>query len=691
VTDGGFRHLLAPGRIGDLELRNRIVMCPMGDALAEPDGTVSDRQVAYYGARARGGVGMVIMGSVSASYPYGCYDPRQTGASDDRFVPGLTRIAAEVHRHGARIAAQITHDAGNSRYDAWQGNPVLVPSVIEAGAPDRLSTMVTPEEGMAMMKPFIQPTSKIHAKAADEDDIAQLIEWFASCAERLIGCGFDGIELHAGHGYILDSFLSPAMNHRDDRWGGSVENRARLLLEVIGAVRQRIGRAVPLWMRINAEERHREVGETLPDTLRVIDMAVAAGLDAVHVTTHANPMVGVGICDSHTPQTPGHLRANFSAVKRSTTVPVIAFGRLEPELAEEVLASGDADFVAMGRQLLADPDLPRKLAAGERDDVRPCIYQYRCINNIFVNESVRCAVNPATAEGDEEAPPRAANPRHVLVVGAGPAGMETARLLAASGHRVTLADGATELGGRLVQAAAVDPQMRALLGWLRRQVERSDVELRLGERLDAVSTAAIGADVVVDATGTSWPGLDALIDATSALGVPAMEAVPLVEAIRADAVLASGDTSAAAAAVGGAVLAGGINGNGRGGSDTDAFDGAANVNGHGLVLVGGDKPAVALAVRARAVGLPVTVVEPGGVFALRVGVPGRARFVHDAEQAGVQFATEPPAGAQGFDVRPAPPIVLGHLGAHLVGDVTGTWGIEPAFQQARALTQMLAR
>ena len=632
MTDGGFPHLLAPGRIGSLELRNRIVMCPMGDALAEPDGTVSDRQVAYYGARARGGVGMVLMGSVSVSYPYGCYAAGQTGASDDRFVPGLTRIAAEVHRHGARIAAQITHDAGNSRFDTEQGFPVLVPSMPRPDPPDRLSGMVTPAEVEAMMRPFSLPTSKYGAKVADEDDIAQVIDWFATAAERLIGCGFDGIELHAGHGYILDSFLSPATNRRDDRWGGSLDNRARLLLEVIRAVRSRVGRDAPVWMRINAEERHRAGGETLADTLRVIDLAVDAGIDAVHVSTFANPMVGVGICDAHTPQDPGHLRANFSAVKRVATVPVIAFGRLEPELAEEVLASGDADFVAMGRQLLADPDLPHKLATGERDDIRPCIYQYRCIHNIFVNESVRCAVNAATAEGDEDRAPAAATPRHVLVIGAGPAGMETARLLVESGHRVTLADAATELGGRLVQAAEVDPQMAALLGWLRRQVDRAGVELRLGWRLDMTNVAAVGADEVVDATGTSWPGLDEFTAAWP----------------RRD-------------------------------------------RNQPLAIFGGEKPALSTAVAARRAGVAVTVVEPSGVFAQRVGIPGRARFVADAEASGVELATEPPDGVDLFDLRPAVPVTVGHLGAHLVGDVTGTWGIEPAFQQARALVALLAR
>jgi 2,4-dienoyl-CoA reductase (NADPH2) len=260
---------------------------------------------------------------------------------------------------------------------------------------------------------------------------------------------------------------------------------------------------------------------------------------------------------------------------------------------------------------------------------------------------------------------------------------------------VTLADGATELGGRLVQAAAVDTQMAALLGWLRRQISRAGVELRLGERLDVAATAAIGADVVVDATGTSWPGLDALVDALPALGVPALDAVPLVEAVRADAVVAAGESGAAQAAVEGVVMAGGINGNAHGAPSTgDGPAGGRPVGdgpGGALVLIGGDKPSVSLAVRARTAGIPVTVVEPSGVFALRVGIPGRARFVHDAEQAGVQLAVEAPAGVQGFDVRPAPPIVLGHLGAHLVGDVTGTWGIEPAFQQARALAAMLAR
>jgi 2,4-dienoyl-CoA reductase (NADPH2) len=615
-----------------MELRNRILMCPMGDAFAEPDGVVSDRQVAYYGARARGGAGMVLMGSVSVSYPYGCYAAGQTGASDDRYIPGLTRIAAEIHRHGGRIGAQITHDAGNSRFDAQQGFPVLVPSLVRPDPPDRLSGMVTPGEVEAMMRPYTQPTSKVGAKVADEDDIAQLIEWFAAAAERLIGCGFDGIELHAGHGYILDSFLSPASNRREDRWGGPVENRARLLLEVIAAVRSRVGSDVPLWMRINAEERHRAGGETLPDTLRVIGIAVAAGLDAVHVSTYANPMVGVGICDAHTPQSPGHLRPNFAAVKASTSVPVIAFGRLEPELAEEVLASGDADFIAMGRQLLADPDLPNKLARGDRDDIRPCIYQYRCINNIFVNESIRCAVNASTAEGDEEGPPMAARPRHVLVVGAGPAGMEAARLLARSGHRVTLADATTELGGRLRQAASVDPQMAALLGWLRRQIARSTVELRLGEHFDVAAIAALGADEVIDATGTSWPGLDRLLEEWP-----------------------------------------------QGGPR------------EGLVLIGGDKPAVSLGVAARRSNIPVTVVEPSGVFAQRVGIPGRARFVDDAEAAGVSLATEAPSEGATFDVRPAAPITIGYLNAHLVGDVTGSWGIEPAFQQARALTALLSR
>lgn len=600
MGDTTYTHLLAPGRIGTLELRNRIVMAPMGDCLSNPDGTVSENQAAYFEARARGGAGMLLVGSVSVSYPYGAFDERQTAASHDSFLPGLIDLTTRVHRHGARIVAQITHNGQMSLYDTAMGRPQLVPEAPKEPKPDHILAMVTDAELAAMSWAFTQPTSKLEYKVADEQDLAWVVERFVDTTERCQRAGFDGIELHAGHGYLIDEFLTPSMNHRGDAWGGSTEGRAKLLCDIIRAIRARVGAEYPVWMRINAVEHHKVDGQTFEEQCKVIDLAIAAGIDAVHLTAYASTDVATGPTDGYAPHTfvknaPGSLSAYAAALKQRVSVPVITFGRMEPEEAEDVLATGGGDFIVMGRKLLADPDLPNKLAAGRSDDIRPCIYQYRCIGNIFVRDSVHCVGNAQTGREHDLAVGAAVRPRRVLVLGGGPAGLETARVLAGSGHTVELWEAGTELGGMLRHARHADPVLDRYVGWLVRQVEQAGVALHVGREATVDAVRAAGADEVVVATGGRW-------------GRPAVPGASLGHVYT---VPELGPWLAGAA-------------------------GWADKIGPRVVVLGGGKVGLTLADLCRRRGHEsVTVVEATHVFVGELGLPGRWRLVADAERNGI--------------------------------------------------------
>jgi 2,4-dienoyl-CoA reductase-like NADH-dependent reductase (Old Yellow Enzyme family)/ribulose 1,5-bisphosphate synthetase/thiazole synthase len=600
VVDPRFAHLMSPGNIGALEIRNRILMCPMGDCLAEDDGRVSDRQIAYYEARARGGAGLLLVGSVSVAYPAGSYGAQQTALSGDEFLPGLRRLTTRVHDHGARIAAQLVHDGQRSLLDIAQGRAVLCASPPARVTSDRLSRMVTAEESAAMTAPFRQPSSKIAAHIAEEGDLAWAIDAFAQATERAVRAGFDGVEVHAGHGYLIDDFLSPATNKRDDRWGGSVENRARLLCDVLRAARATVGADFPVWFRVNALEMFRAGGETFDDTLRVIDLAIEAGADAVHVSAYADPAVAVGITRSHTPHEPNALVGFAAAVKQRVLVPVITFGRIEPDDAERVVAEGSADFVAMGRKLLADPDLPQKLREGRIDDVRPCIYQYRCIGNIFLGDSVACVVNPATGRGDTAIAITDA-PRRVLVIGGGPAGMEAARRFATLGHAVELWEAQERLGGRLASAARCDAPLDRLLGWLLHEVDRSGTVVELGVTVTPDRVLGGGFDEVVVATGASWT----VPNVTGAQ-------LPFVSTVDALDPWLAGDDPAL----------------------------VHRTLGNRVVVVGGGKVGLSLADLAARRGHDVTVLEPTAVFGRELGLPGRFQLVADLEDRGVNLRPE---------------------------------------------------
>jgi len=673
-----FAHLLSPGRIGPLELRNRILMCPMGDSLADGDGSVSDAQVAYYEARARGGAALLLVGSVAVDHPDGAVEEHQTAASDDGQLPGLARLADAVHAHGARIAAQLVHNGAMALLAVAAGRPVLVPSAPKPLRPDRLSRMVTAEEAAAMAEPFTRPGARYEPRVVDERDLLRVVEAYAAAAERCARAGFDGIEVHAGHGYLIDAFLSPSTNRRTDGWGGTLAGRSRLLIEVLAAIRTRVGPDVAVWIRINAVEHHKADGEVFEEQLEVMRSAVAAGADAVHVSAYGDPDVATTPTDGYAPHTyergrPGSLVEHARAVRAALDVPVVTMGRMEPADAEEALASGAADLVAMGRKLLADPDLPRKLAEGRDDEVRPCLYQYRCIGNIFVRRPLRCVANAATGREHEVGVGPAVAPRRVLVVGGGAAGLEAARVLAGTGHHVELWEAGTELGGTLLAAGGADEVVEQYRRWLVGEVERAGVVLRTGKATGPAGVAHTGADEVVVAAGATWdrPELD---------GSELLLTVP--------------------------ELSGWL----RHGTS------ASSTVGDRVVVLGGGKPGLSIARACAERGRAVTLVEPSGVLGAELGLPGRWRLVADLEALGVEtvtgvepvgvtaegLAVEHPDGRRvltgdtfvsTFAGRPrhelADALVAAGLSVHRVGDCAGVRRIEGANLDALALARTL--
>lgn len=623
-----FEHLLATGSLGTLELRNRLAMCPMGVNLAGEDA------VAWFGARARGGVGLVIVGSVSIAHPVGSFDPRQISCATDADLPALSSITDEVHRHGAAIAAQLVHGGSQAMLDIAEGRPFLVPSRKRPPTPDALSSMLTDDELARTMAPFTTPTVQMTAREATEEDLAEVVASFARAARRAVDAGFDGIELHAGHGYLLHSFLTPFSNRRTDRYGGDAAGRATLFVEVIRAVKAAVPDTFPVWARIGADERHREPGQHLDDALVAMQLGLDARLVALHVTSYAEPMVATGITDGHTPHVPGALLPLASAVRAALGVPVIAMGRLTPELADAAIADGTADIIAMGRPLIADPDLPAKLAAGRRDRIRPCAYQYRCISAIFTNEAVRCAVNP-DAGHEADTPLATTNtPRSVLVAGGGPAGLEVARRLAERGHRVQLHERSDRLGGMLRVAERVDQDLLGLADWLVGAATDAGVQITLDRPVRIDDLASV--DVLVWAAGAAWEI----------------------------------------------------------GEELPTFDGGP------LTVIGDGKAAVSLALRSASAGRPTTLRAAGAVLAPELGLPGRFRIVADTRAAGATVELD-----QGSDVEsaeagdvvdgrrglpaPVPPGTSDAVEVHVIGDASGSGGIEAALRAAADLTATL--
>jgi len=473
-------------RIGRMELKNRFVMPPMVTRYASDDGFVTERTKNYYGARARGGAGLII---VEATYVHrqGQAFANQLGISADKFIPGMKELVDVVHKHGAKIAVQL-HHGGREAKSTISGSQPVAPS---------------PLPGLAGEIP----------REMTVEEIAEAVAYFAEAALRAREIGFDGVELHAAHGYLIDQFISPTSNKRQDEYGGDVENRARFLLEVIAAVKEAVGEDYPVWCRMDGKEYGVE-GITLEDAQKTARLAEDAGLAAIHVsawgpaapTNRATPTF-----------VPAIIEELAEGIKKVVSIPIIAVGRITPEDGERMLKEGKADLIAVGKAMLADAEWVNKVASGKTDDINPCIICNGCRDDIRNPDvvGIRCSVNATLGREQESRIAPAAKPKNVLVVGGGPAGMEAARVAALRGHKVTLWEKESRLGGQLVQAA-IPPykdRIAPMARYLETQLQKISVSVQTGKEATAAAVTESKPDVVVVATGVRTftpdiPGLD---------------------------------------------------------------------------------------------------------------------------------------------------------------------------------------
>lgn len=492
-----FRTLLSPGRIGDVVLDNRVILPAMDMNLCE-DGHFSDAEVAHYTARAAGGTAMIITGTGAVAWPQGGCSWHQPAFSDDKYLPTMTRLVESIHAAGSKLCFQLCHHGKTAGVDTAEERPLLVPTApVPAFALDSLQDNTMDE---LMKLGTAARGKKATYKEATEDDLMWVIDQFADAAERCVKSGVDAVEIHAAHGYLINTFLSAGYNRRTDRWGGSIENRARLMVEVVSAVRRRVGDALAISVRLNGMEFGLENGMTPTECAEFAVLAERAGADAIHVSANAhNPFAD--FTDGPLPSAVGKYRDYAKLVKSRVSIPVIAVGRLLPELAEAMLKAGECDFVSMGRQLLADPELVKKIREGERSSVRPCINCYVCVEQNFFDSAPKCAVNPALCNESIATVPVAPRAKTVAVIGGGPAGMEAARVAALRGHSVTLYEKAARLGGTAWFSQLTTPANGPLIDWLEHEVRRLGVQVNCSTALSADDIAALGADEVVVATG----------------------------------------------------------------------------------------------------------------------------------------------------------------------------------------------
>lgn len=481
-----FRHLFTPLKIGSFTVRNRILSTAHATGYAQ-DGLPSERHLHYWASKARGGIGLIIT-EVQPVHPSAGTSPNLIHAWRDDCIAPFRRIVEAVHGHGARIVAQLWHP-GRATSSAYDGRPAWSASAIASPL-----YMETPHEMTV-------------------EEIREVVQAYGEAARRMREAGLDGVEIHGAHGYLIEQFMSPLSNRREDEYGGDEDRRLRFAREVIEAVRAAVGRDYTVGIRISADQ-FEEGGLTLEDMKRIVRKLTEPGwLDYVNVSFMG--LGGAVIAPMYVP--PGQFVYLSAGIKQVTDLPVFCIGRInDPVMAEGILERHQADMVGMTRANIADPELPNKAREGRLDEIRRCIAcNEGCWGRITQRLPITCAINPSVGrEAETEITPAPVRKR-VMVIGGGIAGMEAARVAALRGHWVVLYEKEPHLGGQL-QIAAKAPgraDMAEPVRFYERQFQKLGVEVYLGTAVDEETVRREAPDAVIVATG----------------GLPAMPPLPGLE------------------------------------------------------------------------------------------------------------------------------------------------------------------
>lgn len=495
-----FDALFSKGKIGTMETRNRIVMTAMGNALANNDGTVSQRDIDFYGARAKGGVGLIIT-ECAVVDERGKGNTKQICVYDDKFMPGLKALAKEIHKYDGKIAVQIYHP-GRQGISAINGNlPMMAPSEVEC-------------------KVVRQPV-----QAMTIEQIEDMVNKFINAAVRIKSAGIDAVEVHGAHGYLINQFLSPYTNKRTDKYGGSLENRMRFLEEIVIGIREKCGKDFPLLVRLSVDEFLGMVG--LPDEglhiedgVKIAKRLEELGVDALDISCGIYETMNVAWEPSSYEQ--GWKSHLAETIKKSVNIPVIGVSVYRnPEYANRMIEEGKIDFAGSARQHFADPEWANKAKEGRLDEIRKCISCLYCMETLMnadiAGTSAQCAVNIQSGrEGELNDFKEDGAQRIVAIIGAGPAGLEAARILAKRRFKPVIFEKSDKPGGQL-QLANKPPKkdkINWLIDYLKTQIEKAGVEVRYNTAPTVAALKELSPYAVFIAQGSnpilpkSIPGID---------------------------------------------------------------------------------------------------------------------------------------------------------------------------------------